>query len=55
VRDTRWKYIHYTELDGMDELYDLKSDPHELKNLIRESSAQNKLKQLKVELNRLAK
>jgi N-acetylglucosamine-6-sulfatase len=34
VRTDRWKYIHYLELDGMDELYDLKSDPYEMKNLI---------------------
>ncbi len=25
VRNERWKYIHYLELEGMDELYDLKS------------------------------
>ena len=24
VRTQRWKYIHYVELDGMDELYDLR-------------------------------
>ena len=27
VRTERYKYIHYTELSGMDELYDLRSDP----------------------------
>ena len=27
----RWKYIHYLELEGMDELYDLKTDPYEMK------------------------
>ena len=25
VRTERWKYIHYVDLDGMDELYDLRS------------------------------
>ena len=34
VRTERWKYVHFTELAGMDELYDLKSDPGEMKNLI---------------------
>ncbi|MBK7598495.1 MAG: hypothetical protein IPJ07_08200 [Acidobacteria bacterium] len=29
VSDGQWKYIHYLELDGMDELYDLKTDPYE--------------------------
>ncbi|MEZ5354737.1 MAG: sulfatase [Bryobacteraceae bacterium] len=33
VRTERWKYIHYRELDGADELYDLRSDPYEMKNL----------------------
>ena len=33
LRDERWKYIHYTELDGMDELYDLKADQYEMNNL----------------------
>ncbi|MCC6389489.1 MAG: sulfatase-like hydrolase/transferase [Bryobacterales bacterium] len=34
VRTRRWKYIHYGELDGMDELYDLSSDPYEMRNRI---------------------
>jgi N-acetylglucosamine-6-sulfatase len=33
VRDERWKYIHYVDLDGTDELYDLKADPYEMNNL----------------------
>ncbi len=34
VRNDRYKYIHYTDLQGMDELYDLQEDPYELKNII---------------------
>jgi N-acetylglucosamine-6-sulfatase len=34
LRTERWKYIHYTELEGMDELYDLKVDPYEMRNVI---------------------
>ena len=34
VRTTRWKYIHYREIEGADELYDLRSDPWELNNVI---------------------
>jgi N-acetylglucosamine-6-sulfatase len=34
VRTERHKLIHYTELEGMDELYDLEADPHEMTNLI---------------------
>jgi N-acetylglucosamine-6-sulfatase len=55
VRDDRWKYIHYTDLDGMDELYDLRADPHEMKNLIDDPSARATLNGLKAELDRLLK
>ncbi len=39
VRTTRYKYIHYLDLKGMDELYDLQADSGEMKNLIGEASA----------------
>jgi len=39
VRNERWKYVHFTELAGMDELYDLKSDPGEMKNLIFDAAS----------------
>lgn len=52
VRTPRWKYIHYTELTDADELYDLKADPGELKNLIREAKAQAELNRLQQELAR---
>ena len=53
VRTTRWKYIHYTELAGMDELYDLQKDPHEMRNLIADPAAQSALSRMKSELERL--
>lgn len=53
VRNERWKYIHYLELNGMDELYDLRSDPYEMKNLIAEPSAAKALATMKRELERL--
>ncbi len=34
VRTERYKYIRYEELRGMDELYDLERDPHEMRNLL---------------------
>jgi N-acetylglucosamine-6-sulfatase len=34
VRTERWKYIHYLDLERMDELYDLKKDRYEKRNLI---------------------
>lgn len=50
VRTDRWKYIHFTDLEGMDELYDLENDPYELKNLINEPSAGERLVMLKQQL-----
>ena len=55
VRNQRWKYIHYVELDGMDELYDLKADPYEMKNIINRRDAARTLADLKRELERLGK
>jgi N-acetylglucosamine-6-sulfatase len=40
LRTERWKYIHYTELEGMDELYDLGKDPYEMHNVFREEAAE---------------
>ena len=53
VRNERWKYIHYLELEGMDELYDLKNDPYEMKNVINEPGAKKAFQQIKAELERL--
>ena len=53
VRTNRWKYIHYLELDGMDELYDLKADPFELKNVIDDPRAAKALADMRQEMDRL--
>ena len=53
VRTVRWKYIRYPDYAGMDELYDLHADPHELKNLVQDPHAQAALKELRAELERL--
>ena len=55
VRTERWSYIHYVDLAGMDELYDLEADPDQMKNLIDEPSARSTQKQLRSELDRLLK
>ena len=51
VRNERYKYIHYVDLDGMDELYDLQEDPYELNNLINDPESNNLLESMKQELN----
>ena len=56
VRTDEWKYVHYPNGDGQPdtyraELYNLKSDPLETKNLI--DGAPDQREQLKTELARL--
>ncbi len=55
VRNGRWKYIRYLELEGMDELYDLKTDPYEMKNLVNQPGAKKALGEMKREMERLLK
>lgn len=50
VRNERYKYIHYEELSGMDELYDLANDPYELKNVIKDPQLERVLGEMKEEL-----
>jgi N-acetylglucosamine-6-sulfatase len=53
VRTDRYKYIHYTELNGMDELYDLRSDPHEMNNAIGSPESLSVLPRMQQELSML--
>lgn len=53
VRTERWKYLHNTELEGADELYDLRSDPYEMRNRIADPDARGTLESLRAELQRL--
>jgi arylsulfatase A-like enzyme len=55
VRTDGWKYINYTDLKDMDELYDLKADPYEMRNLINEPDSQAALKDMLAELEKLRK
>ena len=55
VRTARWKLIHYTELAGSDELYDLQTDPYEMKNLVRDPGTRDALLQMQSNLTRLLK
>jgi N-acetylglucosamine-6-sulfatase len=53
VRAGRWKNFHYNDLDAMDELYDLESDPFELRNRIDDPATPVELPEMKDELGRL--
>ena len=53
VRDERWKYIHYIDLNGMDELYDLKADPYEMNNLAAGSQAGETKAEMQAKLQQL--
>ena len=50
VRTERYKYIRYTDLEDMDELYDLETDPYELTNLVDAREAQETLAEMQDEL-----
>jgi N-acetylglucosamine-6-sulfatase len=55
LRTDRWKYIHYTDQPaGSEELYDLASDPYELKNLAAEPSSVEKLALMKRRLREVS-
>jgi N-acetylglucosamine-6-sulfatase len=58
LRTDEWKYIRYPHGDGspdkhMAELYNLKSDPEETKNLIANPKYSDLIKDLRLELDRL--
>jgi N-acetylglucosamine-6-sulfatase len=53
VRTDHWKYIRYTEQPDADELYDLRTDPHEMQNLIRAPAAAARLAAMRAELEKL--
>ncbi|MBC8873193.1 MAG: DUF4976 domain-containing protein [Planctomycetes bacterium] len=55
IRTKRYNYIRYIDLEGMDELCNLKSEPYGMKNVIADPAAQATLGQLKDELETLLK
>ena len=53
IRTQRWKFIRYLELDGMDELYDLQTDPYEMTNVVNHEDTRKVVKRLNRELDAL--
>lgn len=53
VRTERYTYIVYRELSGMDELYDLETDPVQMDNLIGTARGDSILPSVRAELDRL--
>lgn len=51
IRTNDWKLIRYKDLEGMDELYDLISDPYEMKNMISAPESGEVLKKLDSQLS----
>ena len=56
VRGQRWKYVRYTSVKPIvEELYDLKNDPHEEKNLSNDNTHATKLLEMRKRWMILAK
>jgi N-acetylglucosamine-6-sulfatase len=55
VRTHDWKYIHYFDSDGLDELYHLEADPKELKNLVNDPKHEAQLEQMRARLAEMLK
>ena len=53
VRTARYTYIRYTDLKGMDELYDLDADPYQMHNVIDAPALRATLRELQDEVDRL--
>jgi arylsulfatase A-like enzyme len=53
VRTERYKFVRYEELQGMNELYDLQNDPHELDNLLPNRAPAGVVDDLQSRLDRL--
>lgn len=53
VRTDSWKYIRYPAINDIDELYDLKNDRYEMKNLAADPKHAATMEEMKKELDRL--
>jgi N-acetylglucosamine-6-sulfatase len=55
VRTDRWKYVSYPDIEDLEELYDLREDPHEMDNLASDAAHAATLDELRGRLRSLNK
>lgn len=55
IRTEGEKYVRYEEFPDMDEFYDLKADPYEMKNLVNDPAAKQQLELTRGKLEKLLK
>ena len=53
VQTATHKYVHYTDENGLDEMYDLAADKYEMKNVLADPKYAGTLVKLKAEMERL--
>ena len=53
LRDGRYKYVRALIENELEELYDLRKDPHQLKNLAKSATVKSKLKELRQTVDKL--
>ncbi|MDH7482511.1 MAG: sulfatase-like hydrolase/transferase [Armatimonadota bacterium] len=55
VRSKDWTYCSYPDMNDIEELYDLRNDPTQVRNLALDSAHLEKLQEMRAELERLKK
>jgi N-acetylglucosamine-6-sulfatase len=53
LRTDRYKYVHWMQHPDLDELYDLETDPYEVRNLVDDAGSDGLRRELRRELGRL--
>ncbi len=53
VRTDEWKYLRYVNDPSIEELYNLREDPQETNNLVRDANHQETLMELRAKLKML--